>query len=231
VLQAGRQVRRVARQDTATAGRINNCQVGVFLAYASPVGYALVDRELYLPRCWTDDPARLAEAGVPDQVAFHPKPQLAQACSSARWRLGCRPGGSPQTLSTAVTGGCGSGWRSRRSPTCWRPERTEPLWTWTDRGPGQVPAERLLTQVPAEQWLRISAGQGSKGRRLYDWTRVALNRYGWPSNVGFWLGARRSIDDPKELAFYACFGRHRRRWSSWFESPESAGRSRWSFRN
>jgi SRSO17 transposase len=196
----------VARQYTGTAGRIENCQVGVFLAYASPVGHALVDRELYLPRCWTDDPARLAEAGVPDQVVFHTKPQLAQAM-----------------LERAVAARVPAGWVTAdtiyggdRRLRIWLEEqaiayvlavkRTEPLWTWTDRGPGQVPAERLLTQVPAEQWLRISAGQGSKGRRLYDWTRVALYRYGWPSNVGFWLLARRAIDDPKDLAFYACFG-------------------------
>jgi SRSO17 transposase len=196
----------VARQYTGTAGRIENCQVGVFLAYASPAGHALVDRELYLPRCWTDNLARCAEAGVPDQVAFRTKPQLAQAM-----------------LERAVTAGVPAGWVTGdtiyggdRRLRIWLEEqavayvlavkRTEPLWTWTARGPGQVPAERLLTQVPAEQWLRISAGQGSKGRRLYDWTRVALYRYGWPAGVGLWLLARRSIDDPTELAFYACFG-------------------------
>ena len=196
----------VARQYTGTAGRIENCQVGVFLAYASPAGYALVDRELYLPRCWTDNPARLAEAGVPDQVTFHTKPQLAQAM-----------------LERTVTAGVPAGWVTAdtiyggdRRLRMWLEERaiayvlavkrTEPLWTWTDHGPGQVAAERLVALVPAEQWLRISAGQGSKGRRLYDWTRVALYRYGWPAGVGFWLLARRAIDDPKDLAFYACFG-------------------------
>ena len=195
----------VARQYTGTAGRIENCQVGVFLAYASRHGHALVDRELYLPRCWTDDPARCAEAGVPDQIAFHTKPQLAQAM-----------------LERAVTAGVPAGWVTAdtiyggdRRLQIWLEEqaiayvlavkRTEPLWTWTNRGPGQVPAERLLTEVPAEPWLRISAGQGAKGKRLYDWTGVPLIRYGWPSNVGFWLLGRRSIDDPKDLAFYACF--------------------------
>ncbi len=196
----------VARQYTGTAGRIENCQVGVFLAYASPAGNALVDRELYLPRCWTDDPARLAQAGVPDQVTFRTKPQLAQAM-----------------LERAVTAGVPAGWVTAdtvyggdRRLRIWLEQHaiphlmavkcTEPLLAMTDQGPGQVPAERLLTQVPAEQWLRISAGQGAKGKRSYDWTRVPLVRYGWPSNVGFWLLARRSIDDPTELAFYACFG-------------------------
>jgi hypothetical protein len=57
----------------------------------------------------------------------------------------------------------------------------------TDRGPGQVAAQDLIAQVPAEQWLRINAGDGSKGKRLYDWTRVPLWRWGWPAYVGFWL--------------------------------------------
>ncbi len=78
---------------------------------------------------------------------------------------------------------------------------TEPLLAMTDQGPGQVPAERLLAGVEAAQWLRLSAGQGSKGRRLYDWVRVPLWRWGWPASVGFWLLARRSISDPSELAF------------------------------
>ena len=69
----------VARQYTGTAGRIENAQVGVFLSYASRAGHALVDRELYLPRCWTDDPGRCAAAGVPADVEFRTKPQLARA--------------------------------------------------------------------------------------------------------------------------------------------------------
>ena len=83
---------------------------------------------------------------------------------------------------------------------------TEPVWTLTDRGPVQVAAQDLIAQVPAEQWLRINAGDGSKGRRFYDWTRVPLWRWGWPANVGVWLLARRSPSDPGELAFYVCFG-------------------------
>jgi hypothetical protein len=85
-------------------------------------------------------------------------------------------------------------------------KRTEPLWTWTDRGPGLVPAERLLSEVPAEPWLRSRAGQGPKGTRVDHWTRVVRYRYGWPANVGFWLLAGRSVEDPKELAFSVCFG-------------------------
>jgi SRSO17 transposase len=83
----------VQRQYSGTAGRIENCQVGVFLAYASGKGRALVDRELYLPKEWASDPARRTEAHVPERVGFQTKPQLAQPCWSGRWRRACRPGG------------------------------------------------------------------------------------------------------------------------------------------
>ena len=83
----------VQRQYSGTAGRIENCQVGVFLSYSSGRGRALVDRELYLPKEWTTDVDRRAEAHVPQRVGFQTKPQLAQACSSEPWRRACRPGG------------------------------------------------------------------------------------------------------------------------------------------
>jgi SRSO17 transposase len=67
----------VQRQYSGTAGRVENCQIGVFLLYAGPRGHALVDRELYLPEGWIDDRPRCREAGIPDQVGFHTKPQLA----------------------------------------------------------------------------------------------------------------------------------------------------------
>ena len=82
---------------------------------------------------------------------------------------------------------------------------TEPVWALTDHGPGQVAAQELIAQVPAARWLRINAGDGSKGKRLDDWTRVPLWRWGWPANVGSWLLARRSLSDPGELASYVCF--------------------------
>jgi SRSO17 transposase len=195
----------VQRQYTGTAGRIENAQVGVFLAYASSVGVALVDRELYLPKAWTEDRDRCRVAGIGDDVGFKTKPQLAQAM-----------------LQRAVEAGVSFGWVTGdtvyggdRSLRVWLEQHaiphvlavkcTEPLLAMTDHGPGQVPAEQLLAKVGSEQWLRLSAGEGSKGRRLYDWVRVPLYRFGWPANVGFWLLARRATSDPDELAFYVCF--------------------------
>jgi SRSO17 transposase len=77
-LKKGTKSAGVQRQYSGTAGRIENCQIGVFLAYASSRGHALIDRELYLPQGWTDDRPRRREAGIPDQVEFHTKPQLAR---------------------------------------------------------------------------------------------------------------------------------------------------------
>jgi SRSO17 transposase len=83
----------VQRQDTGTVGKRENCQVGVFLAYAAPGGVALVDRDLYLPKSWTDDRVRCRAADVPDEVAFQTKPQLGQAMLERAWPPGCRLGG------------------------------------------------------------------------------------------------------------------------------------------
>ena len=196
----------VQRQYTGTVGKQENCQVAVFLAYATPGGVALVDRDLYLPTSWTQDPARCRTAGVPEEVVFQTKPQLGQAM-----------------LERALAAGVPFGWVTGdtvyggdRRLRVWLEERairhvmavkcTEPVWTLTDHGPGQVAARDLIAEVEPAQWLRINAGDGSKGKRFYDWTRVPLWRWGWPADVGFWLLARRSLSDPGELAYYVCFG-------------------------
>ena len=83
----------VQRQYSGTAGKVDNCQLGVFLAYASARGRAFIDRELYLPRAWTDDPGRCKAARVPEEVGFRTKPQLPGSCSSGRWMPRCRPPG------------------------------------------------------------------------------------------------------------------------------------------
>jgi SRSO17 transposase len=166
---------------------------------------ALIDRDLYLPTSWTDDRARCRAAGIPNEVGFQTKPQLGQAmverALAARVPFGWVTGDT-------VYGG-------DRRLRVWLEEHairhvmavkcTEPVWALTDRGPGQVAAQDLIAQVEPAQWLRISAGDGSKGKRFYDWTRVSLWRWGWPANVGFWLLARRSLSDPGELAYYVCF--------------------------
>jgi SRSO17 transposase len=194
----------VQRQYSGTAGRIENCQVGVFLAYASRWGRALVDRELYLPKEWIADPARRAEAHVDERVGFATKPQLAQqllaraldADTPAGWVTADEVYGGDARLRASL--------EQRDLAYVLVVKATQPLWAPGAQGPAEVPACQLVAGLPARAWQRLSAGEGAKGPRVYDWARVALVRPGWPGR-GFWLLARRRLSDG-ELAFYACFG-------------------------
>ena len=167
----------VQRQYTGTAGKHENCQVGVFLAYAAPGGVALIDRNLYLPKSWTDDRTRCRTAGIPDQVGFATKPQLGQAMLERAvaagvpfsWVTGDTVYGGDRRLRM---------WLEQHAiPHVLAVKCTEPVWALTERGPGQVAARDLIAQVPTARWLRLNAGDGSKGKRFYDWTRV--NRHGF----------------------------------------------------
>jgi SRSO17 transposase len=194
----------VQRQYSGTAGRIENCQVGVFLAYASPKGRALVDRELYLPAEWAADAARRVEAQVPAEVEFATKPKLAQrmlqravdAGVPARWVTGDEVYGGDARLRA---------WLEQQDLAyVLAVKATQPLWAATEQGPAEVPACRLVEQLPTRVWRRLSAGDGAKGPRTYDWARVALLRPGWPGR-GFWLLVRWRLSDG-ELAYYVCCG-------------------------
>jgi SRSO17 transposase len=191
----------VQRQYSGTAGKVDNCQLGVFLAYAGPRGRAFIDRELYLPRSWTNDPARCRAARVPAEVPFRTKPQLARVMLERALDAGV-----PASWVTAdeVYGGDPALRRfleDRGLSSVLAVKCTEPL----RRAHGSAPttAEQLAARVPAEQWVACSAGHGAKGRRLYDWARVELAT---PAAAGRarWLLVRRSRADG-ELAFYTCF--------------------------
>jgi SRSO17 transposase len=196
----------VQRQDSGTAGKVENCQLGVFLAYASAKGRAMIDRELYLPERWTDDPARCRAARVPEQVVFRTKPQLAQLMLER-----ALDSGVPASWVTAdeVYGGSPAlpEWlQERHLPYVLAVKCTELLQAPGPDSPGaaRTSAEQLAAGVPAEQWIACSAGHGAKGRRLYDWTRIQLAA---PATAGMarWLLVRRRRADG-ELAFYACYG-------------------------
>jgi SRSO17 transposase len=194
----------VQRQYSGTAGRIENCQIGVFLAYASPRGRALVDRELYLPKEWAADQGRRLQAHVPAEVEFRTKPQLAQAMLARAMAAGVPAG---WVTADEVYGGDARlrGWlEEHRVSYVLAIKATQPLWAATEQGPAEVPARELVARLPARAWRRLSAGDGAKGPRVYDWARVALTRPGWPGRR-FWLLVRRRLGDG-ELAYYACFG-------------------------
>ena len=109
----------VQRQYSGTAGRIENSQVGVFLAYAGVKGRTLLDRELYLPQVWAEDRERRREAGVPEYVGFRTKPQLAQMMLERAVESESPSAGLLETRSTAATATCGFGWSGRAFRTCW----------------------------------------------------------------------------------------------------------------
>ena len=195
----------VQRQYSGTAGRIENSQIGVFLTYATAHDRVLLDRELYLPQVWANDAERRGEAGVPEEVAFRTKPQLArgmleravEAGVPFRWVAGDEVYGSDRNLRLWLEGA--------DIPHVLTIKSNEKLWALMDKGPRQVRADQLASEVEESHWTRLSAGKGAKGPRVYDWTRVVIRPLGAPGK-GYWLLARRSIGHPEELAYYVCFG-------------------------
>jgi SRSO17 transposase len=195
----------VQRQYSGTAGRIENCQIGVFLAYASPRGRTFLDRELYLPKEWAQDRGRRAEAGIPEDVEFATKPQLAQrmleralaAGVPAAWVTADEVYGKDRRLRMWL--------ESQEQAFVLAIASNEPLWVWWDQGPQQVPVATVAARLTQECWERISAGNGAKGPRVYDWAWVPLYRMAEPE-WGHWLLVRRSVVKPEEWAYYVVFG-------------------------
>jgi len=195
----------VQRQYSGTAGRIENCQIGVFLAYASAGGHALIDRELYLPESWTDDRARCRAAGIPDDVAFATKPVLAQTMLArafdagvpCSWVTADEAYGQVKYLRV---------WLEQRGVSYVLATRCNDAVITTDGRTGLV--EELIAGLPAKAWRRLSVGAGAHGPRDYDWARSPI-RLGWAPGRGHWLLARRSISDPTEIAYYLCSGPRR----------------------
>jgi len=200
-LKKGTKSAGVQRQYSGTAGRIENCQIGVFLAYASRHGHALIDRELYLPESWTADRQRRRQAGIPEEVEFRTKPQLAQAMLERALDAGVPCG---WVTADEVYGGDGRlrRWLEERDvPHVLAVKRSESLWSLRMR---QERAAQLAAHLPAGAWRRLSAAAGAKGPRVYAWARVAIRPLREPGR-GHWLLVRRRLTDG-ELAFYVCYG-------------------------
>ena len=190
----------VARQYSGTAGRIENCQIGVFLAYASTKGRTFLDRELYLPKAWTDDAKRCKAAGIAQNVKFATKLELGRRMLERAFQAGVK--------ASWVTGDSvyGNDWRMRS----WLEERKQAYVLGINSqyrifsGEQRQWARDVIAQLPEQIWKRQSCGAGSKGERVYEWAHIVLRRVdrGWQR----WLLARRSISDPKEIAYYVVSG-------------------------
>ncbi len=212
----------VQRQYSGTAGRIENCQLGVFLSYASPKGACLLDRELYLPKSWTQDPERCREAWVPAEVGFATKPELAarmlwrtlDAGVKVCWVTGDTVYGSNPKLRAGLEG------RSQAYALGVR------CHEWVEVGGQRMRVDRLAKGLSAEQWQSLSAGAGAKGPRLYDWAAVALSS---PAPAGWqrWLVVRRSrprAATQEKLAYFLIFAKQ----ATTLEAMVQAIGSRWT---
>jgi SRSO17 transposase len=184
----------VQRQYSGLAGRIENCQIGVFLGYASRYGHALIDRALYMPKSWADDPLRQAAAGVPQARAFASKPKLGRAMLErafeanvpCAWITGDSVYGSDYALRHFIERrGCGYVLEVTRAQRL-----------------GLRPVIDWLEAVPAQAWQRLGIDDGAQGLRLYEWVYLPYRSdavSGWQKGL---LVRRRKITKPRELAFY-----------------------------
>lgn len=200
-LKKGQKSVGVARQYSGTAGRIENCQIGVFLGYSTRHGQALLDRRLYLPKPWTEDIERRSAAGVPKSVRFATKIVLArrmiaaalEAGVPARWITADAVYGSDYPFRQEIEDrGLGYVVGVRTDQAVWAGFR-------------QVRVKSLLAEVPDDGWQRLSCGNGSKGPRRYDWASRQIN-CPEPEVYRRWLLIRRSITDPQEVAYFLCGG-------------------------
>ena len=168
-LKKGSKSAGVQRQYSGTAGRVENCQLGVFLAYAVPGGgRALIDRELYLPESWAADRDRCREAGIADDVAFATKPELARrmieraigACVPFGWVTADEAYGQNTALRD---------WLEQRGVSY---VLAVPKSFTVSAAAGPRRPDTLAALVPAAGWQQISCGEGAKGHRYYDWALI-----------------------------------------------------------
>jgi SRSO17 transposase len=196
----GRHSAGVARQYSGTLGKVDNCQIGVFLSYASSLGHALLDRELYLPQEWTDDRERCRQAGIPEARRFATKPQLAQQMLARAFMAG--------VPAAWVTGD--SVYGDNRQLRRWLEAQPQAYVLavsgkeYVRLGAQQRQVKALLTGLPVEGWTRLSAGDGAKGLRWYDWRWGALADPVDPT-WRRWLLVRRSLSAPADLTAYVVF--------------------------
>lgn len=203
-LKKGTKSAGVARQYSGTAGRIENCQIGVFLGYASPSARTFLDRELYLPNTWAQDRQRRVDARVGQDVEFATKPELAM-----------------RMLGRALEAGVPAGWltadevygqhcklrmmlEEHQMPYVLAVPVNQRVIATVDGRIAELRADDLAARLPAQAWKKISAGAGSKGPRIYHWARAAIRPL--EDAGGYWLLVRRNLTDPGDLAYYLCHG-------------------------
>jgi SRSO17 transposase len=195
----------VGLQYCGTTGQVENCQVGVFLAYVTAKGHTLIDRELYLPMDWIEDRDRRQAASIPESVRFQTKPELAvqmlerifQAAVPIEWVVADTVYGSNLELRTWC--------EHHQYPYVLAVACTEPVAFQTPKGRRREEAALVEAWVLHEQdWQRLSMSEGTKGPRLFDWAVVPM-LHQWEDDGRHWLLIRRSLTDPHEKSYYFVF--------------------------
>jgi SRSO17 transposase len=202
----GRKSAGVGLQYCGTTGQVENCQVGVFLSYVTAKGHTLLDRELYLPFDWTEDPKRCQEADIPESVRFQTKPELAvqmlermrQAHLPISWVVADTVYGGNLDLRTWLEE---HGYAYVLAVAC-----DEPVGILTPDGERRRVEVREVEALLLEEqdWQRLSMSEGTKGPRLFDWAAVPI-LHRWEDDGRHWLLIRRSIPDPQEKRYYFVF--------------------------
>ena len=200
-LKKGKQSAGVNRQDRGTARRIENCHIGVFLSYATTDKQLLIDRELYLPKDWIEDKERCKFAGISSDISFKTKPQIAEMMLDRAFKDGICP--------CWVVGDEEYGVHHLRNYL----EQKEQSYVLAVKSNQYVCLElnqhivsHLAFKIEPESWRCLSAGEGTKGNRYYDWHRIKINSdspIGWSS----WLLFRRNLKNSEEVAYYIVFVR------------------------
>jgi SRSO17 transposase len=221
----------VARQYSGTAGRIENCQIGVFLGYTGARGHLLLDRRLYLPESWCSDPVRMQRAHVPEHISFQTKPQLALQMLRGAWQQGVpmawvtgdevygddplfRDGIAAERHRYVLAVASNTPvWTKRPAvtePPAEREHRHGPPRTRTRLAldePHASTVKAVVAQWAPTQWHRLAVHLGEKGPIEYDWgcARVIESRRRLPADE-VWLLARRSVSQPSDVAYYLSNG-------------------------
>jgi SRSO17 transposase len=223
-IKKGKRSAGVKRQYSGTAGKVENCQIGTFLSYATVKGHVFLDRRLYLPQEWCADPERREKAKIPEEVVFRTKPQQAVAMLEHAWQQGVPMrwvagdevyGDAPELRDAIAEAGklYVLGVRSHKPVWIERPAVIEPQAQERGRprtkarlaedAPPATIVAAVVAAWPEWRWQRLTVAEGEKGLVTYDWAcqRIVENSNGLPGRDA-WLIARRSLNDAQEIAYY-----------------------------
>ena len=223
-IKKGRHSVGVKRQYSGTAGKIENSQISTLLSYATSKGHVFLDRRLYLPEDWCNDPERRAQAKVPAEVIFQTKPEQAMAMLEDAWQQGVPmrwvAGDEVYGESTALRDGIAAHgrwyvlgvrtvmpvWAERPVMIAPEPQMRGRPRTRVRLADGAAPAmtvKEVVTHWPESRWQRLAVAEGEKGQITYEWAcqRLVESRDQLPGPDA-WLIARRSLSDPTEIAYY-----------------------------